>query len=215
MSTRSRLTYPKIKVFAPTMVLAFAMLTSGCSGQAQAGDKTLAPTSISAESLQTVNEQWTAGLVEGALLFNPHLNNFKIDVEAEGDTVTLSGTVKTEAERALAEQIALSLDSVEKVTNQITIAKELLAVESEGEGLKGVISDATITTRVKTRLLANGQTTGLAIKVNTEAGNVVLSGHVDSGTERDLAYYVAKNTRGVVNVDNQITIVENPQAAVD
>jgi osmotically-inducible protein OsmY len=193
-------------------MLTLAMLVSGCAGQAQA-DENAATVDANPKPITAINDQWTAGLVEGALLFNPHLNNFAIGVEAKGDTVTLSGAVKTETERALAEQIALSLDSVDKVNNQIDIVKQPEVVKSDGEGLKGVSSDATITTRVKTRLLANGQTTGLAIKVNTAEGKVLLSGSAGSGTERDLAYYIAKNTRGVVGVDNQIKIVDNTESA--
>jgi len=161
-----------------------------------------------------------AGLVEGAYLFNTSLNNFKIDVDVTGSTATIEGNVDTDVEKSLAEEIALSIDGIDKVDNRLTVASssdkdamqaaEVDQDQSDSKTFKEKLSDAAITTKVKSRLIANPQATGLDINVDTEDGTVTLNGQVESDTEKELAFYIAHNTGGVVSVKNRIE-VKDPQ----
>jgi hyperosmotically inducible protein len=68
------------------------------------------------------------------------------------------------------------------------------------------VSDGAITAQVKTRLLANTNLPGRDIEVETNDGTVTLSGTVRSDTEKDLAYHIAKDSRGVRNVRNNLRV---------
>jgi hyperosmotically inducible periplasmic protein len=64
-----------------------------------------------------------------------------------------------------------------------------------------VIDDTTITTKVKTNLLADPTVSAFAISVDTSRGIVSLTGIVNSAAERARAIQVAQETGGVRRVD--------------
>ena len=64
-----------------------------------------------------------------------------------------------------------------------------------------VIDDTTITTKVKTNLLADPTVSAFAISVDTTRGVVSLTGIVNSAAERARAIQVAQETGGVRRVD--------------
>ena len=141
---------------------------------------------------------------------NEHLNPFDLSVEVDNDTAILTGTVKQDVSKALAEQIALSVDGIESVDNRITVdeavadasGEEMSASRSFGDR----VSDATTTAAVKSKLLWNRETSGLAIEVETENGVVELSGEAEAEANKELAERLAANTRGVERVINNIEI---------
>lgn len=67
-----------------------------------------------------------------------------------------------------------------------------------------VVDDATVTTRVKSALLAEKDVNFLDIKVKTYNGTVQLSGFVDSQWQIDKAQQVASSVDGVQNVTNDL-----------
>lgn len=68
------------------------------------------------------------------------------------------------------------------------------------------VDDSAITTKVKSALLADGEVKGLDIKVETNKGEVQLSGFVDTQAQIDRAISVAKGVEGVKNVDNKMSL---------
>jgi hyperosmotically inducible protein len=68
------------------------------------------------------------------------------------------------------------------------------------------IDDSTITTKVKSALLADADVKGLDIKVETNKGEVQLSGFVDSQVQIDRAVSIARGVEGVNNVQNKMTL---------
>lgn len=67
-----------------------------------------------------------------------------------------------------------------------------------------VIDDSTITTRVKTALLAEKDVNSFDIRVKTFEGTVQLSGFVDSQWQIDKATQVASAVTGVQRVTNDL-----------
>src|SRR5690606_40428006 len=57
------------------------------------------------------------------------------------------------------------------------------------------ISDAWITSKVKSSFLFNSSLDGLDISVDTKGGQVTLGGRVDTQAEKDLATEIAENIR--------------------
>lgn len=68
------------------------------------------------------------------------------------------------------------------------------------------VDDATITTRVKTSLLADKNTSGTAINVETENGTVMLSGNVRSTEEKSRAIELARQIPGVKEVRDLLQV---------
>lgn len=68
------------------------------------------------------------------------------------------------------------------------------------------IDDATITTKVKSALLADADVKGFDIKVETRKGEVQLSGFVDNQSQIDRAITITRGVEGVKNVDNKMSL---------
>lgn len=154
------------------------------------------------------SDRWLDTRLETAYLFNPHLNNLTIDIEVRNGNVMLSGTVRDDIDRDLAEEIARSLDGVKSVGNSLKIRPDADAShlsETDSDFFQKV-KDATTTAQVKTRLFANGNIPAGDIEVATENDIVKLSGVVGTDTERQLAEFIARNTSGVASVTNELAI---------
>jgi hyperosmotically inducible protein len=69
-----------------------------------------------------------------------------------------------------------------------------------------VVDDATITTKVKVKLLDDSMVEGLAISVDTFEGEVTLTGAVDTQMQRQRAEYLAGTVTGVKGVNNLLKV---------
>jgi hyperosmotically inducible protein len=67
-------------------------------------------------------------------------------------------------------------------------------------------SDATITGMIKTRLAADGRVSASEINVDTTKGIVTLTGNVDGQEARDAAIKLARDTSGVKEVKDMISV---------
>lgn len=154
-------------------------------------------------------DAWREGKLESAYMFNRHLNNFAIDVEVEGSTAKLTGKVESPVDKELAEQLALSIDGISDVNNELAIvpSKEARARDDDQErDFTAKVEDATLTAEVKLKLLANTQTAGTSINVDTMNKSVTLTGEVNSSAEKDLAELIANNVDGVKGVNNRLKV---------
>ena len=80
------------------------------------------------------------------------------------------------------------------------------AVEKGAKKTAEVLTDAEITTAVKTKFLADTKVSGLNINVDTEKHVVTLTGPVSSAAEKAEAIRLAKTTKGVHKVISKLTI---------
>jgi osmotically-inducible protein OsmY len=142
---------------------------------------------------------------------NPYLRANDLTVVVRGGKATLSGNVDEGAEKDLAKQIALGVNGVKDVDNQIVVQPDYVPpAESTSRSYGQVIDDATITTAIKSKLTWSKYTSGLTTEVNTKSGSVTLQGTADSTASKNLAGRVALNTRGVIAVDNQLIVSPKP-----
>ncbi|MDD5204118.1 MAG: BON domain-containing protein [Desulfobacterales bacterium] len=75
-----------------------------------------------------------------------------------------------------------------------------------GRSAGSVVDDGTITTKVKTKLLADDRLSGIAISVDTFKGEVTLSGGANTAEQKQLATEIAQSVRGVRGVNNVIVL---------
>ena len=80
------------------------------------------------------------------------------------------------------------------------------AVTRGQESVGAYVDDTAITTAVKAHFLENKQVDGTSISVETLKGTVMLSGFAKSSTERATAESIARSTKGVVAVRNEIAV---------
>jgi osmotically-inducible protein OsmY len=147
---------------------------------------------------------------------NPFLRASNLKVSVQNGKASLTGTVEEAVNKELAKQIALGVSGIKEVDNQITVQPGFIPPKSSSERSYGeMIDDATITAVIKSKLLWSKYTDGLATNVETNLGKVVLIGTADSPVAKDLAGRMAMNTRGVVSVDNQLTVTGTKPNVLD
>jgi hyperosmotically inducible protein len=172
--------------------------------------------------------------VKTKLLADSKVGGLKIDVDTDHGVVTLTGPVHSTAERAEALRLAKNTMGVKRVVNKLELEtaatsgksdkdekstaakakdktedaakKTADATKSGAKKTASVLTDAEITTAVKTKLLADPKVGGLAINVDTSKHVVTLTGTVHSAEEKAEALRLAKTTMGVHNVVSKLTI---------
>jgi len=109
--------------------------------------------------------------VKLALLEDPRLFPYEIEVEAGSDEITLVGKVSTEAEKAAAAKIVSTVPTVKTVSNKLEVVKELSELIAHKQ-------DDILTRYVKDRFAKSATVTAANFDVKTEQGVVSLSGTV-------------------------------------
>jgi hyperosmotically inducible protein len=72
------------------------------------------------------------------------------------------------------------------------------------------IDDGVVTTRVKSALLADPDVKSFDVKVETRAGEVLLSGFVGNQSQMDRAVTIARGVEGVSSVSNKMDLKGGP-----
>jgi hyperosmotically inducible periplasmic protein len=180
------------------------LLTSGIALAMAATSGAAAATSASQDITEARQESqiWTT------YALSPYLRSNDLKVSVHEGKATLTGKVDESVNKDLAKQIALGVDGIKDVDNQIVVQADYVppASTSANRSYGEVIDDATITSAVKSKLVWSKNTEGLATNVDTKRGKVSLMGTADSKATKDLAGRLAMDTRGVVAVDNQLVV---------
>jgi osmotically-inducible protein OsmY len=167
------------------LIVAFlSMVVSGC-----------AVFSNSTKTQNVLDDSILAIKIERVLANNPTLNLFKIEVAAYQGVVTLKGHVPTEARKRHAADSAASVEGVRAVENLIQIGQR-----KAGESFQ----DAVIISKITNDLIRDPLTHSLSIDVETNKGQVMLTGRVKSKKEKQLAEMIALDTEGVLAVENRL-----------
>ncbi len=136
--------------------------------------------------------------VKARLAADPEVNPFEIDVDSDNGVVRLSGTVDNERARDQAVTVASRTSGVRDVIDDIEIGEPTF---------KENVDDAWIGTKIKAKLTAAPDIDPFNIDVDVNRGVVTLTGKVRTSYARDHAGELARQTRGVVEVDNRIEVV--------
>lgn len=116
---------------------------------------------------------------------------FSVSTTSYNRQVLLTGQVPDEATRTKVEEVVRTIPDVRKVFNE-TAVSGVTSFTSEG-------NDATLTAKVKARMVQDARVPATHIKVVTEAGIVYLMGLLTQA-EADAATDVASTTGGVTKV---------------
>ena len=193
-------------------ILAATLAVSGC-GQTDPGITSAVKTKFAADDIVKAHE---------------------INVDTNEHVVTLTGSVDSSLARERAVQLARNTDGVASVVDNLVVAPSAIpttgtdnldrtiddAASRAGEAIRdagdragtaakdagAVMTDAAITSAVKTKFLADPDVSGLKIDVDTANGVVTLSGVLPARTEKQRAINLARETSGVKSVVDRLKI---------
>ncbi|MBD9502561.1 BON domain-containing protein [Pseudomonas sp. BGr12] len=155
------------------------------------------------------------GSIWTAINLNRELKPYAIKVDVENGRAQLTGGVASEEQKALAGQIAGSVEGITAVDNQLGVDASLADAQkadaTKDEGVVQKWDDATLAAKVKSKLLLEKRSAGLDIKVTSKSGAVTLEGTVVSEEASQKAAHLAAQTEGVSAVDNRLKV--DPDAA--
>jgi hyperosmotically inducible periplasmic protein len=171
---------------------------------------------------------WITAKIQSQYYLDPELKPWSIDVDtASSGTVTLSGTVDSDADRAEAVRIARGTEGVTNVTDNMRVqpqgvattgaAKDTTAVKNDAREIKDdarsavrsaatAVDDSWITMKIQSKYFMDDDVHARNINVDTKDGMVTLKGSVESEGERQQAVSLARSTDGVTMVHDNLVI---------
>lgn len=142
-----------------------------------------------------------------AYALNPYLRAFDLKVTVIEGCATLSGTVAEEANKDLAQQIALGVKGVKTVDNRLEVVAHFVPPpRSEDRAFGELVDDTTVTSAVRSKLAWSRHADGLRVNVTTMKGKVTLTGHVTTAEGKSAVSKLALSTHGVQSVNNELDI---------
>ncbi len=131
--------------------------------------------------------------VNDALLYDPRVNSFNVDVSADGGTVTLTGKLDSIQSQRAAVQDARNTVGVWRVKNLVQVRAE-------------DIDDTRIERNIENALQRDPYVDRYDIIVSVVNGEAYLSGMVDSYFEKVRADNIASSAYGVTGINNNLYV---------
>ena len=147
--------------------------------------------------------------------------NIDVDADADKNAITLSGTVPSERLRLKAVDAAKGAAANLVITDKIDVKPEIverkdydedMAREARERAAKSSetvgdsIEDAWLHTKIRGKLLGEGEFPGGSLNVDVTNAVVTLRGSVATRADRTKAEEIAKTTEGVKSVRNQLVV---------
>jgi len=141
--------------------------------------------------------------VQSKFFVDPQVKGRNIEVTAQRGVITLKGEVGSEQERAQALLLARTSDGVARVEDHLVVAAPAQPAES---GAPARTDDASLTTTIQAKYFVDPIVKESAIEVSATNGVVSLAGEVPSEEARKQALAIARNTPGVGQVVDRMTV---------
>ena len=163
------------------------------------------------------NAGWITTKIQAQYFVTPGVAPWNVDVNTSANgVVTLEGEVDSAENRQRAVQIARETEGVARVEDRLRVRGDRDA-RNEGTAARGPDAgdrtadtwerpDVWITTKVQSKYFLDDDVRGRNIDVTTNEGVVVLRGHVRNDREKRQAVALARNTDGVRDVRDELTI---------
>lgn len=161
------------------------------------------------DSKSAFKDGWIESKLETALILNKHLSPFEIDIRVDNNMATLEGEVYSNIDKELAENIALGVEGIDSVRNNINVIEKPAKTEAtppKGRDFAQYVDDVSTTAAIKAELLASKNIDGLDIDVETLNDKVTLSGKVKSLEQKSLAQAIAAKHNDVKGVANNLQV---------
>lgn len=143
----------------------------------------------------TVPDQEIVKAVEAALLYDPRVRSFNLNVDAMAGVVTLRGVVDNLKAKQSALQDARATSGVSRVVDHIRVKS------SPGQ-------DTEVAKKIREAMERDPYVERFEVLVKVDDGTAYLSGTVDSYFEKMRADQIASRARGVQRVQNSLTVYD-------
>lgn len=147
---------------------------------------------------EVIDDMSIAARLKAELAADPTTDAMDIDIEVDRDQVQLNGFVDSEEAIERAEEIAMNLEGVKSVENNLEVGDDYRTGQ--------YLDDRTIQARLKTALAENDMTEARNIDIEVNDGIVSLGGHLDTQKQIDAAEKVARQVEGVRDVRNNLAV---------
>jgi len=177
---------------------------------------------------QVVSDVSVTTAVKTRLMTDKVARSTAIAVDTKDRVVTIAGSVPTETDKARIGRLVARTTGVKSVENNLTVTGEAVAgttgadqqkPDAEGTTIiikddttpmvkKGarVVADASITSAVKTRLMADDLGRALQIDVDTKDAVVTITGTVPTDADKTRLNDIVAHTTGVKSVVNNLAV---------
>jgi hyperosmotically inducible periplasmic protein len=136
-------------------------------------------------------------VIQASLEANDKVKARQVDVETREGVVYLTGVVDTEEARREAGRVAWRTEGVDGVVNDLTVGERTVG---------SWVDDVMISSKVKSKFIANSEIKAGDIDVSSSQGVVTLIGRVSSETIKSTAERIARGTKGVKDVNNELLV---------
>lgn len=168
------------------------------------GDTTATPASPQSQDLTEARQEmqiWTA------YVLNPYLRPFALKASVHEGRATLRGTVADDSTKDLAHAIALGVPGVLSVDSRIDVVPQFVPPPDSGDFAFGdLVDDATTASAVRSKLGWSRYANGMRAEVVCSRGQVIIRGWITTAAGRDAVSRLARGTRGVHAVINELEI---------
>jgi len=222
-------------------VMAMAVALTGCRGVGTQADASKTAEGVASEvkgetrkaatkAADELADAWLTTKIQSKFVADREIKATDIDVSSRDGVVTLKGRVQNEPMRSLAVAIAQNTNGVTQVVDQLSVmvaapvapARPANAVTAGAVATAGsAVADSTprtddtrITSGIQAKYFLDDKIKARRIDVNSSNGIVTLHGEVLSDDERAQALLLARTTEGVQRVDDNLTVVIEPQREV-
>jgi len=148
------------------------------------------------EGTQHVDSGITS-VIQSSLETNDKVKARQVGVETRESVVYLTGVVDTEEARREAGRVAWRTEGVDGVVNDLTVGERTIG---------SWVDDVMISSKVKSKLIADTSIRASDIDVSSSQGVVTLIGRVASQTIKSDADRIAHGTKGVKGVNNELLV---------
>jgi hyperosmotically inducible protein len=136
-------------------------------------------------------------VIEESLDANDGVKAKQVEVSTREGVVYLTGVVDTEEARREAGRVAWRTEGVTGVINYLTVGERTVG---------SWVDDVMISSKVKSKLIGNSLIKAADIDVSSSQGVVTLIGRVGSQAIKNDAERVARDTKGVTDVNNELLV---------
>jgi hyperosmotically inducible protein len=154
-------------------------------------------------ALGMIKDKALATIIQSALLADPVVKNFNLDVDVSSGEVQLSGGVDEQAQIDRAVQVTRGVVGIKRINNKlivkVTTANTLAAADIP-------VDDIGVTTKVMMAFLDDPDIRTFDIAVATSKGQVRLNGMVDFQRQIDQAIRLTRKVDGVQGIRDELSL---------
>jgi osmotically-inducible protein OsmY len=184
------------------------MLTVACSENKQESESAARSTEPRADAAISTS-------VQARFYQDDTVRGREIDVSTQDGVVTLEGSVENEAAKRRAVELARGVDGVTRVNDELQVRPDDTPIGTSGSHPdRPRLDPSAITARIQAQYFREKDLKPLKIGVTTNRGGVVtLEGTVDTAENKADALRIARETDGVVRVEDQLKVAGEPSAS--